>query len=258
MRLESGPARTDTLWNAAILLACLGMAGWFVYDWKIGYPQSNLEEAQRRLAELLGDPARVPDPLPQQPTKDDFMRIVKQNIGSLEQVRALLGEPLLTRRAAGREVDYYVSAYGVGLVPHIGDRVLLEDVRWDKWKYTYAEIQQQYWCAIIALLFGVYFAWRTYKAATLRVVLDEQGIDYAGRRIAWEAVTRLDNYSPKCWVDIFYRDNGNERKIRLDNQKVARFDEIIDAICQRKGFEDPRAAAVRESAAEPHDASDRS
>ncbi len=244
MRLESGPARTDTLWNAGILLACLALAGWFFYDWKIGYPQSNLQEARRRLTELLGDPARVPDPLPPQPTKDQFTQIVEKDMRTLDAVRELLGDPLIRRRAAGREVDYYASAYGLGIVPHVGNRVITDEVRWDKWKHTYAEIQQQYWCAIITLVFAAYFAWRTYRAATLRVVLDEQGIDYAGRRIAWDAIVRLDNYSPKGWVDIFYRRNGAERKIRLDNQKVARFDEIIDAICRHKGFADPRPAVA--------------
>lgn len=241
------------LWNAGILLACLALAGWFFYDWRIGYPQSNLELAQRRLTELLGDPSKVPDPLPERPTKDQFTQIVQKDMQTLDRVRERLGAPLLTRRAAGREVDYYASAYGVGLVPHVGNRVISDEVRWDKWKHTYAEIQQQYWCALIALLFAAYFAWRTFKAATLRVVLDEQGIDFAGRRIDWDAIVRLDNYSSKGWVDIFYRSNNTERKIRLDNQKVARFDEIVDAICQHKGFDDPRVAGAGASqpAAQP-------
>ena len=253
MRLESGPARTDMLWNAGVVVACVALAGWFVYDWRIGYPRDNREVAQRRLAELLGDPGRIPDPLPERPTKDDFTRLRKRSVTDLGEVRRELGEPLISKRAAGREVDYYASAYGMGMIPHVGNRVITDEIRWDKWEHTYAEIQQQYWCAIIALLFAAYFAWRTFRAATLRVVLDEEGIDYAGKRIAWEAIDRLDNYSPKGWVDIFYRLGDRERKLRLDNQKVARFDEIIDAICQRKGLADPRTmqAAAPQVAADP-------
>ncbi len=241
MRLESGPARTDTLWNAGVLIACVALAGWFFYDWRVGYPKANREIAQRRLAELLGRADRVPDPLPDKPTKDDFVRLQKRKVSDLREVRRLLGEPLTTKRDAGRQIDYYASAYGLGMVPHVGNRVFIEEIRWDKWEHTYAEIQQQYWCALIALLFGAYFAWRTFRSATLRVVLDDDGIVYAGKRIQWDAVERLDNYSPKGWVDLFYQLNGREHKIRLDNQKVARFDEIIDAICERKGFADPRA-----------------
>jgi hypothetical protein len=76
-------------------------------------------------------------------------------------------------------------------------------------------------------------------------------MSYGGRLIPWDSMTALRDYSPKGWVDLYHTAQGRERKLRLDNQRVRRFDEIVEAICARKGFADPvrayAAAQAREA-----------
>ncbi len=77
---------------------------------------------------------------------------------------------------------------------------------------------------------------------TLRVVIDEEGMTYAAKRIPFEAMTALRDYNRKGWVDLYYRTDAGQKRLRLDNQKVAKFDEIAEVICQAKNFENPITA----------------
>ena len=122
------------------------------------------------------------------------------------------------------------------------------------WNKSKDEIQLQLYCALVAFAFGLYMLTRVYKAATLRVVIDDDGMTYGKRRIAFADMVRLCDYSRKGWVDLYYRFGSQERKLRIDNQKVRKFNEIIDTLCEAQGFEDPRAAAApaeAPAAAEP-------
>jgi len=48
---------------------------------------------------------------------------------------------------------------------------------------------------------------------------------------------------------LVYRDaDGREDTVRLDSYHIARFDEIIGAVCERKGFESPLRARQAEVA----------
>ncbi len=72
-------------------------------------------------------------------------------------------------------------------------------------------------------------------------------------------------FDKKGWVDLVYDENGAERDIRLDEYHLARFDEVIDAICERKGFRNPlpvdgadkEHADARSSSAAPAEERDR-
>lgn len=75
-----------------------------------------------------------------------------------------------------------------------------------------------------------------------RLVLDESGLTYQGKGpISWDAMRRLDTarFNEKGWVDLRYDESGTENSIRLDEYHIARFEEVIDEICTRKGFENP-------------------
>jgi hypothetical protein len=249
MRLESGPAAYDRNWFLMYLVLCLGLGGYFLYDYAIGYPNKNLNQARRELSKNFGAD-KVPSEFPETPTKDDYDRIVAGRVTDPERVREILGEPFHTMPApTGAEHNFFVSAYGMATVPITAEGVDLTHTRWTAWGKSKEEIRIQLWAAIVAFIIAVIVLRRVIKAATLHVVVDDEGMTYARQRIPAENMKRLCDFSPKGWVDLYYQHGAQERRLRIDNQKVRKFDEIIDALCDLKGFDDPRAEP--EESAEP-------
>lgn len=263
MRLESGPAKGDPIYFTFVCIVCLGLFGWFLYDWQIGYPRANLEKATGSLSTVLakeaGEIQNIVRALPPKPTKQDFERFEKHVEQSIKEAKlvpasevfATLGEPTHrqtsgTGAGAGKYYAYIASQYGMASVlirdgniaVQLGENNQLKPERlaWQTWYKTEREVQRQAWFALIPLVLGLYFLPRMVRAYTLKVTIDDEGMIYAGRRIAFADMTALRDYSPKGWVDLYHTAEGEEKKLRLDNQKVAKFDEIVEVICQEKGF----------------------
>ena len=78
------------------------------------------------------------------------------------------------------------------------------------------------------------------RAIRTRVVLDDAGLTFNRRHIAWEAMTGLDidEYKERGWLDLVYDDG---ELLRLDSYHIAKFREIITEISNRKGFASPFA-----------------
>jgi hypothetical protein len=237
VKLESGPAKADRNWQLIRTLLFLGFAGWFLYDGAIHWPNLNRQHAAEKLAAPEPfDNAISYDALPATPTKSDFDEFEKTNPTTRDQVVAkdALGEPVHTRHTAGETIDYHASKWGYAAVTYAGNRV--KTMSWVKWYKTKDDIRLQFILAIVAAIPGLFFFWRLYKAATLHVVVDDTGMTYDNRRIPFDDMVALRDYNKKGWIDLFYKSGQTERKLRLDNEKVSRFDEIVDAICQAKGF----------------------
>ena len=245
MRLESGPAAYDRNYNLVVMLLGLSLGGYFYYDHIIGYPHKNHEAAVRHLTPLIGA-ERIPEKLPEIPSEDEYKAWAATEPSKVENIPAAWGQPLFESPEAGGVLKCYASAYGMVRVPIIGNYVDFKKAAWVTWEKSKDDIQMQLYCAIAGLVFGLFFLWRGIKAASLKVIIDEEGLKYGGRRVAFAEMTKLTNYSKKGWVDLFYNQGGPERKIRFDNQKVRKFDEIIDALCSAKGFADPRKAVENE------------
>ncbi len=242
MRLESGPAAYDRNYYLIFLVLCVALGGYFYYDYTIGYPNKNLAAAKKQLAPLVG-PDVDPKTLGETPTKTMFEELVAQQPTDLATVQDKLGKPFERKDFGdGSVVEYFASTYGMATVPSVAGRVNAAQMAWTTWAKTQEEIKIQLYCALIAFAIGLYVLYRVYRAATLRVVIDDEGMVYAGRRIPFDDMTRLCDYSRKGWVDLHYQHGSQQRKLRIDNQKVRKFDEIIDALCKARGFEDPRQA----------------
>jgi hypothetical protein len=240
MRLERGPAAYDRNYYLAFLMLCVGLGAYFLYDYKIGYPNRNLEEAQKNLVPLVGSDS-IPDQLPQTPTKTNFENLAKTQPTDPAAVRQALGDPLVRKDApGGQAIEYYVSLYGMARVPIANGRVLTARMNWISWGKNADDIQLQLYCAIFVFAVAIFVFYRVYRAATLHALIDDAGMTYGGRRIPFENMKRLCDYTTKGWVDLYYDLGGEERRLRIDNQKIREFDEIIDALCEIKGFEDPR------------------
>ena len=254
MTLKSGPAAMDRIYWSVVTVACLAFAAYFFYDGKWGYLKKNRAEAAQRLPALIErsiDQVELGD----SPTQADFEKLkadvqelkASGRAGTPEQVHQALGAPVHKRHEGpGRTVEYFVSVYGYAAVAINNDRVNPGGLVWTKWNKTKEEIRYQYYWGLIPLVIGLYAALRAYRAMTLQVVIDEEGMAYAGQRIPFEAMVSLRDYNRKGWVDLYYRTDAGQKRLRLDNQKVAKFDEIAEAICQAKDFENPITAYHRQ------------
>jgi hypothetical protein len=252
MRIESGPAKADRNWQLVRVILFLGFAAYFVYDGAYGWPAKNAKEAKEQLA--------APDPfngelkyenLEDHPTKPAFEDFQRSNPERPEALHEALGEPELVRPdGQNRQIEYYVSQWGYGLVTIDRGRVLVSTMAWKPWYKTREEVVGQFYWAIVPALPGLYFLWRLYKAMTLRVVVDDQGLVYDGQRINYDQMVTLQDYNPKGWIDLYYRKNDKQARLRLDNEKFLRFDEVVAAICEQKGFRNEVAEFRAKQAAE--------
>jgi hypothetical protein len=233
MRLESGPATTDRNWQLVRVLLFLGFAVYFVYDGAIGYPAKNREAAEKKLA---GEPfnGKVTfDSLGENPDESDIAALAHQPPRTRAELEAVLGKPTYTYTSNNGADEYWLSRYGY---LRLTGGSLRSGEGWQKWAKSRAEVRGQYLWAIVPLLPGLYFLWKLYRAVTLRVTLDDQELVYGGQHIPLDQVVALRDYSPKGWIDLYYRAGDRERKLRLDNEKVREFDALVAAVCQVKGF----------------------
>lgn len=247
MLLESGPASRDRNYNIIFALVLVAFSGYFYYDGKWGYISKNREDARRFLASFAPKDAAFPDEFGPTPDEPDYRRLAQVAPITIDQVRDTLKmrAQYTARGPAGETTaEYFVSDYGVITVPVNGERVAGE-VKWQPWAKSRSEIEAQFYWALAPLVLAAVFVSRVIRNLRLRVTIDEQGMTYAGLRISVANMRRLAEYSPKGLASLYYveRDGGPERRLRLDDQKVQKFDEIIDVLCRLKGFPDPRVAA---------------
>jgi len=254
--LESGPAKTDRLYWLIVGLVFLGYGGWCVYDGTVGYYEDNRKKAEAHLQRWTDLPIELDTKL----TKERFLaakeKLKQAPLPTIETVRQELGPPLPRKKgeSAPPTAEYFASLYGMATVKlGPGGRVSPDEMTWTDWEHKPHDIRMQFYMAAAVGLLAAYMLYRGYRAATLRAVMDEQGLTYGKTRIAYEDMVALQDYNPKGWVDLYYRTDRGQKRLRIDNQKIAKFDEIADLICQKKGFVNPikAYAASRERPAEP-------
>jgi hypothetical protein len=244
----------------------MGVTAWFVYDGAVGWPSATRAEAQKKLPAAI-DPSVLYEQLGAHPTKDAYEAYVAELKGrppgsagvTLTEFEQRLGKPVFAKSGtvAGNRVYYYASKDGYTAAEFDASGVLkpASIAPWIVWYKTQEDITAQFYFALIPAVFIPWFLYKTVRAATLRVVVDDAGVHYGGRRISWDSVRDMRDYNEKGWVDMYYvSGSGKEKRLRWDNEKVLRFEEIVTAICERKGFSNPipRPSAREESEAGSH------
>jgi hypothetical protein len=251
MKVESGPAKADSLWQIGRATLFLAFAAWFLWDGLIRYPDQNREKAHEGLADKTTFEGAVSyDQLGEDLTQPVFEQSAQKLTRGMprKEVHDILGQPVHTRTVGSTMTDFYASEYGYATVLFENRR--LDSANWRAWDHTKADIEGQFYFAIIPIVIGLFFLYRFARAVSLRVVVDDTGMAYAGRRIPFDAMVSLRNYSPRGWIDLYYERGPKQARLRLDNEKIARFDEVVEAICRAKGWRNEVKEAQQRKARE--------
>lgn len=242
MHIESGPTGERKVRTLLLFLMVAVFSAWFAYDGWVGYPKSNYKE---HLGQLTKEERETVGDLPVYPTVtqhnwEPAFESIKQAPDA--QRRAML-EELFGAKPSYENVEalyYFGPAYrvkvalndGVPALPMVGSSATKSET----------SIQWQLYLAVVLAVVSVYLLWFVSGVFRTHLVLDDSGLTLNGRDpIAWDAMKRLDisRFADKGWVDLHYDENGAESKLRLDEYHLAKFDDVIDEICARKGFENP-------------------
>lgn len=243
MHIESGPTGERRVRTLLLFLMVAGFSGWFAYDgWK-GYPRRNFEEHLTQIPAEKRDDARAAARV--YPTVTDRLlpqaqEIVRKSLSQAARrsgLEALFGGPPSWESP---EVWYYFGpAYRIAVSFKGGGGPVVTghptakgatDILLQKALAIGLAVVS---IGVLVLLVGVF---------TTRAVLDDSGLTYRRKGVVrWEDMQALDSerFAAKGWVDLVYVKEGEQRRLRLDEYHLAKFDEIIDALCAKKGFINP-------------------
>jgi hypothetical protein len=241
MRIESGPTGERKVRTLLLLLMVAGFSGWFAYDGLAGYPAENLEEYLSQLPSPEERDQARQGPVYPTVTADALPKVREAlaKISRHAQDQAL-------RELFGGDPSYKRSDAWYYFGPTFRIRIDLLDGRPIKAdgspaKRSATDILFQKSLALILALVSVYCLLLLIKVVRTHAVIDDIGLACGGRTITWDQMKALDTsrFAKKGWVDLLYDDAGDEQTMRLDEYHLGAFDEIIDAICARKNFENP-------------------
>jgi hypothetical protein len=239
MRIVSGLGQRTVMRLGFMFLLLAAFGAWFAYDGWITYPQRNVEAARQAFpASVEADPQPSPAVTPGsakalQPGPDKKV--------TLADLRQQWGEPAYLGSAGGtstEQVAYFVGPYGFVRVTLDGETA--SKVDWRDGPKVASDIAVQ-------RLLGIGLGGASLIPLVLllvqmsrKYVLDDQGLVMPGHgRIAYDQMTGIDvkEFSTKGIVRLAYRDaRGQDATAVLDEEKIARFEEIIVALCERKGW----------------------
>ncbi|MGQ9650297.1 MAG: hypothetical protein ACUVXJ_09325 [Phycisphaerae bacterium] len=151
-----------------------------------------------------------------------------------DAVRSLLGDPASVRD----RMMCYIGPAAYAEYQIVNGNVAAKPVVLQNEHRSESSILWQKAIAVCVGALTIYALLKFWAAIRLRVVVDDEGMTYNGRRISYDSMTRLktDQYKDKAWVDLEYRDGAAVRMLRLDSLVIQRFNEIMRVICDRKGF----------------------
>ena len=149
-------------------------------------------------------------------------------------VRDLLGVPA----SAQDHTLWYIGPAAYAEYRIVDSKVAIKPDVQENEHRSESSILWQKGIAVCVALLAIYAFTKFWSAVRLRIVVDESGMIYNGRNIPWDAMRGLktDQYKDKAWVDLEYNEGASSRLLRLDSLIIQRFHEILQAICDRKGF----------------------
>jgi len=247
MPIESGPNAERKVRSLLLFLLVAVFAFWYGYDGWVGYPKNNVNDF---LKTLPADQRQSAGKLVVYETVNEanIARLKDLKMHSEDNPETAIGDILGGPPSLKTPDAWYYLGPGDVVRFSLRDGRPVEvslpkpphsatDIRWQK-NYAYG-------LTVLAFAALVYVI----RVRTARAVLDESGLTLRSRpTITWDSMKRLDSTSfrKKGWVDLYHGEP--EEPTRIDEYHFARFDEIIDAICARKGFDNPLIKTSSESA----------
>jgi len=235
MTIKSGTTNDRRNRVIIFLVMCAAFSGWFARDGFQKYPADNLSWARQSLQRM----GNVPEPKDLKANP----KALKVNLDrvqpgmSLAEVETLLGEPTFQDGE-----DYcFIGSASYGWFKIAGDKISsVEEVK-ENTEPSESDIRNQKYLAFIMAAVFIATLIHLIRIMKARVVLDDAGLAIGGKRIAWEHMDSLatKDYKRKGWLDLVYRVGNAKASVRLDSYCIARFGEIVNAICEKKGFASP-------------------
>jgi hypothetical protein len=178
--------------------------------------------------------------LPNFRVREESIKSIKAGMSDAE-LTAAFGQPTRTQD----KVLWFVGPGAYAKVQVDGDRVLGTPAIFKATEPAESDIFTQKLLAGALLIVTVFVGAKLLQIVRTHVVLDEAGLIFNGRHVAFNDMTALDTgeYADKGWVELEYRQSEKQDGIRLDSYHIDRFREIVLAICERKGFTPPRFAS---------------
>jgi len=239
--IESGATRERKV-RTLLMLVMLGVFSvWFAYDGLIGYPADNVDEHVQQLPADLRESARGM-PIYPAVTAQSVPK-AKEALGKIGRDKQLAAlEELYGGPPSFQMPDAY---YYFG--PTCGIKAVCEGSQISQiisraTDHTDTDIFYQKLIGLVLGVLTVYRLWVWVGVLRTRLVLDDRGLSYNGKGpIPWDDMRLLktDDFQKKGWVDLLYDDDGAQKRLRLDEYHVAKFEDVIDVICAKKAFENP-------------------
>lgn len=251
-RIETGTTGERKTRLVIFSLLFLGFGVYSMYDYVKGYPEANVTELRQKLPPTDKALTIVPGEKVSKATVESLRARLKTGTVSRQEVIDLLGEPVLEQGGAlyfiGRAVFCKVAVKdGNAVAPRTDAEE--RDFAQESNKHKEAEVDQQRTMGIITLAVGALGLIQLIRVSVFKVVVDDAGLAYGGRRIAWNAIEKLDvsDCRKKGRVTIEFKDGDEADVLKLDDYKVKDFRGVVTAICLKKGLADPFAEGAAES-----------
>lgn len=256
MLIESGANKERKIRSTLLLILVAVFTGLFAFDGWRGYAKQNLDAYVLTIPESHRPQT---DKVPVYETVNESIvpRLARTTIIIADDpegaIGAVVGGPPSIKTP---DAWYYIGpAYALkfavqngrptGDVTPIAAKHSATDISWQKkWTYVLSVLSA---AALIHVI----------RVRLAKARLDDAGLTLGGGpTISWDSMKRLDSthFRKKGWVVLYHGDP--ETPAKIDEYHFAKFDDIIDAICVRKGFDNPLIKASTDSASiESSDAS---
>jgi len=234
MRIETGTTSDRRNRILILLVMCVGFSTWFAYDGFVGYPAKNMEWARQFLPPEGKQRTLHPNPRATVAALEKLREVVGVGGVAVEKVTAEIGEPAF--RDDGHL--YYIGPAAFASFEIRGDRVVGIERIEAQTEPSESDIRNQKALALILAVVAVGVLVHLVRISRERVVLDDEGLKIRGQVITWDEMESIDGsrLQDKGWVTLTYQRGGQARSIRLDSFSLDRFEEILNAIREKKGF----------------------
>lgn len=223
--------------NGIFTVLVLGFATYCFYDWKIGYPRDNLRQAVQILPPDVQKSAQI-NPLV---VTDNLAQFTKGD--RLKDIEAVLGPPAWEWQDKDNQhkAAWFGPAITFTAMFHPSTRTV-HRTHVQEANHTEFDLKLQAGMGFVLGALGLVLLGRYVFMLVSRAELSEAGLKLTCKPLAtFDAMNEWNTseYRDKGRITVGFSHNGRKSKVVLDDYKHRAFAEIVAAICERKGFENP-------------------